>query len=77
MLPNTTLDRQLLIVQREDGFERRFVRRCERCGTALGYEIAGASEEAGAVAERGHRGVVYLLEAGLRTTEALVASKPA
>jgi len=56
LLLNTTLDRRPVIVRREDGFEKRWVRRCGRCRTGVGY----------ALDEKGE--VVYLLEEGLVET---------
>jgi len=59
LLLNTTVDRKPVIVRREDGFEKRWVRRCGRCRTGVGYML----EEEGKV--------VYLLEEGLVDTETL------
>lgn len=54
------------MVQREDGFERRRVWRCGRCGVVVGYEIErekGAKEVGRAV---------FLLEGALVETEEMV-----
>lgn len=56
LLLNMTLDRRAVVVRREDGFEKRWVRRCGRCRTGVGYILD----------ERGE--VVYLLEEGLVET---------
>ena len=53
------------MVRREDGFEKRRVWRCGRCGVGVGYEVVGAGEK-GAEGERVR--VMYLLEGGLRET---------
>lgn len=50
------------MVQREDGFERRRVWRCGRCGVVVGYEV----EREKGVKEVGR--VVFLLEGGLVET---------
>ena len=62
LLLNTTLDRRAVVVRREDGFEKRWIRRCARCRTGIGYvlhENLGRGEGMGAV---------YLLEDGLVNT---------
>ena len=59
LLLNTTLDRKPVVVRREDGFEKRWVRRCGRCRTGVGY---GLEEKAS---------VVYLFEEGLVETKVL------
>lgn len=51
------------MVQREDGFERRRVWRCGRCGVVIGYEVE--REKGGKEVRR----VVFLLEGGLVETE--------
>jgi len=53
--------RKVVVVRREDGFEKRRVHRCGRCGVGVGYEILG---QEGELKER----VIYLLEGGLVTT---------
>ena len=62
LLLNTTLDRRAVVVRREDGFEKRWIRRCARCRTGIGYVL---NESLG----RGEgMGVVYLLEDALVNT---------
>lgn len=58
LLLNTTLDRRPVVVRRADGFEKRWVRRCGRCRTGVGYVLD----------EGGEGEVVYLLEEGLVET---------
>lgn len=65
LLLNTTLDRRAVVVRREDGFEKRWVRRCGRCRTGVGYVLSGKLQEGEGM------GVVYLLEEGFVETEAL------
>ena len=65
LLLNTTLDRRAVVVRREDGFEKRWVRRCGRCRTGIGYVLIGKMEEGEGM------GVVYLLEDGLVATDHL------
>lgn len=54
--------RKLVVVRREDGFEKRRVHRCGRCGVCVGYEIVGEEGEGGGR-------VIYLLEGGLVLSE--------
>jgi hypothetical protein len=64
--------RKVVVVRREDGFEKRRVYRCGRCGVGVGYEIVGAGvcqegeKEGGEGEEEGR--VIYLLEGGLVET---------
>ncbi|KAI4225981.1 MAG: hypothetical protein L6R36_003517 [Xanthoria steineri] len=65
--------RKLLAVQREDGWEKRRLWRCGRCGVAVGYEILGEEEPAGVIAGGKKEGdvvgkVLFLLEGGLVET---------
>ena len=53
----------MLVVRREDGFEKRRVYRCGRCGVGVGYEVL---REGGGEGEEGR--VVYLMEGGLVET---------
>lgn len=54
--------RKVVVVRREDGFEKRRVHRCGRCGVGVGYEIVGEEGEV-------HKRVIYLLQGGLVVTE--------
>lgn len=58
--------RKVVVVRREDGFEKRRVFRCGRCGVGVGYEILEGGEEEGVGVEKGR--VIYLLEGGLVET---------
>ena len=65
--------RKPLVVQREDGWEKRRLWRCGRCGVAVGYEILGDEEPATVAAGGGKKGdgvgkVLFLLEGGLVET---------
>lgn len=51
--------RKIVVVRREDGFEKRRVWRCGRCGVGVGYEVVGKEDE-------GRGRVMFLLEGGLR-----------
>ena len=69
--PSLRLARKMVVVRREDGFERRRVWRCGRCGVGVGYEVLRAGEDKGEGErdrERERGRVMYLLEGGLRET---------
>lgn len=55
--------RKVLIVRREDGFEKRRMYRCGRCGVGVGYEIMRADG-----GERREGRVLFLMEGGLVET---------
>ena len=66
LLPALRPARKPIMVQREDGFERRRVWRCGRCGVVVGYEVER---------EKGRKEVgrvVFLLEGGLVETGEMV-----
>lgn len=72
LMLNTTVDRRPVIVRREDGFEKRWVKRCARCRTGIGYVLGLQQQEMGGSGDAGG-GVMYLLEEGLVETKALRA----
>lgn len=58
------------MVQREDGWEKRRIWRCGRCGLGVGYEVVREEERVGGV-EKGDKEVqkvLFLLEGGLVET---------
>ncbi|KAL8666106.1 MAG: hypothetical protein Q9168_007554 [Polycauliona sp. 1 TL-2023] len=62
-----------IVVQREDGWEKRRLWRCARCGVAVGYEIIGEEELPGDIPGGRKKGdglgkVLFLLEGGLVET---------
>lgn len=58
--------RKVVVVRREDGFEKRRVWRCGRCGVGVGYEVLRDERGKDDGRERGR--VIYLLEGGLVET---------
>lgn len=59
--------RKVIIVQRTDGWEKRRVWRCGRCGLGVGYEVLG--EEQGKEGKNEEKGrVLFLLEGSLVAT---------
>lgn len=72
LLSNTRPARKAIVVQREDGWEKRRVWRCGRCALGWGYEIEIAEgEEAKEKSQR----VVYLLDGGLVETAAMIGAR--
>lgn len=69
LAPSLRPARKLIIVRREDGFERRRVYRCGRCGLTIGYEMETETAPTGAVGKGVEGKVIYLLEGGLVATE--------
>ncbi|KAL8682489.1 MAG: hypothetical protein Q9186_001436 [Xanthomendoza sp. 1 TL-2023] len=65
--PNLKATRKPIVVQREDGWEKRRMWRCMRCGVGVGYEILGDGEEA-VEKVTGVGKVLFLLEGGLAET---------
>lgn len=72
LLSNTRPARKAIVVQREDGWEKRRVWRCGRCALGWGYEIEVA--EGGEAKEKLPR-VMYLLDGGLVETAAMVGAR--
>ena len=60
--------RKALVVRREDGYEKRRVYRCGRCGIGVGYEIVREEEGEGEGEGKDGGRVVYLIEGGLMET---------
>lgn len=58
------------MIRREDGFEKRWLLRCQRCKLVVGYQLDGAqSEQENEEAMTGRRGdVMYVLQGALSTT---------
>lgn len=83
---NSALDLKPLVVRRSDGFEKRWLWRCQRCGVPWGYQLApevsrralgfeeGDDREEGGEGKVGKEGesVVYLLDGAFVGTGELV-----
>ena len=68
--------RKAVVVQREDGWERRRVWRCGRCGVVVAYELEGVEDGTGIEPEGSEKKrlkVMYLLEEGLVETGKMMA----
>ncbi len=72
LLSNTRPARKAIVVQMEDGWEKRRVWRCGRCALGWGYEIEIG--EGGEAKEKSQR-VMYLLDGGLVETAAMVGAR--
>ncbi|KAK8198018.1 hypothetical protein IWZ00DRAFT_485746 [Phyllosticta capitalensis] len=73
-------DRTPLIIQRDDGLEKRYLARCGRCRVVVGYWLDWsqfASSVSGAAGKTSGRreDVVYLLPGGLLNTQDMAAGK--
>ena len=62
-MQNMRPTRKEVIVRREDGFEKRRVYRCGRCGVGVGYVLVGQEED-----PKEREKVLYLLHGGLVET---------
>lgn len=64
-----SVDDNAIVLKLDDGFEKRYAVRCNRCGLAAGYQL-DKSQFSGSEADSGPRpDVVYILPGGLLTTE--------
>lgn len=63
------------VLKLDDGFEKRFSVRCNRCGLAAGYHL-DKSQFTGSESESGPKtDVLYVLPGGLLTTEEMREGK--
>ena len=76
LLSNTRPARKAIVVQRDDGWEKRRVWRCGRCALGWGYEIENAEGEEGKGKEKAVR-VMYILDGGLVETETMMQGREA
>ncbi|KAI5207957.1 hypothetical protein E4T38_03027 [Aureobasidium subglaciale] len=67
LLTNTTLDTAPTIIRLEDGFEKRYFHKCNRCDLSVGYSLDKSQSEDG----KGMKGEV----GGLVGTENMKAAK--
>ncbi len=83
MLLGLAPERKLILVRREDGFEKRILHRCTRCKLVVGYELQNqANEDAmdvdgepskGKGKEEGFTGrVIYLLPSWIMSTDIMM-----
>jgi len=68
-----------VVVRRADGFEKRYLLQCGRCGTTVGYHIdtsqypvSGSTPDA---RQGANRDVVYILPGSMVTTEAMAGGQ--
>jgi len=74
ILVGAVLDPNAIIIRREDGFEKRYLRRCERCRLVIGYHL-DSSQYDGAKGSGRRDGVVYILPGSLVSTEDMSEGK--
>ncbi|KAI4101484.1 MAG: hypothetical protein L6R37_004893 [Teloschistes peruensis] len=66
--PNLKTTRKPIVVQREDGWEKRRIWRCGRCGLGIGYEVLSDENSLKGVGEKRLDKTLFLLEEGLFET---------
>jgi hypothetical protein len=70
-----TTDQTAVVIRLDDGFEKRYPARCDRCGLMAGYRL-DKSQTTGKEQSTGpDDSVLYILPGGLMTTEDLEAGK--
>lgn len=68
-------DSTAVVLKLEDGFEKRYAVRCDRCGLTAGYRL-DKSQFIGSENETGpNEDVLYVLQGGLMTTEEMRGGK--
>lgn len=75
LLPALRPTRKITLVQRDDGYERRRVWRCGRCGLGIGYEVENADSakvKDGGEEEEERMRVMFVLEDSLMRTESML-----
>ncbi|MCJ1468123.1 hypothetical protein MMC07_006751 [Pseudocyphellaria aurata] len=79
LLPSLRPARKSTLVERDDGYERRRVWRCGRCGLTIGYEVENTEsakiKDGGGEDDRVR--VMYILKDGLMPTESMLSAAPA
>ena len=68
LLHNLRPARKAIVVQREDGYEKRKMWWCGRCGCGIGYELDAAKSSERRGKEEEKLRIMYLLEDGLTET---------
>jgi hypothetical protein len=72
LLLHTTVDRKPIIVQRPDGFEKRWLRKCAHCRVPWGYQLQVDEETDGQTEEESNKSLVlYLFPDSLINTDDL------
>jgi hypothetical protein len=74
VLVGAVLDPKAIIIRREDGFEKRYLQRCERCRLVVGYHL-DSSQYDGAKGSGRRDGVVYVLPGSVVSTEDMSEGK--
>jgi hypothetical protein len=76
MLLGLGKDQKPTIVRRSDGFERRLLYRCFRCGLVVGYEILQDGNLISVDGRGGFKGkVIYILPAGVVSTQRMMSGE--
>jgi len=68
LLKGSVLDAKATMIRREDGFEKRYMHRCERCDTVVGYQLDKSQWEETKGGSGRREDVLYVLRGGLMET---------
>lgn len=76
VLLSVLLDRKARVVARSDGFEKRWLQRCGRCKSTVGYQLDHEQFREPEPGKSGRReDVVYLLTNSLQTTSEMMEAE--
>lgn len=73
ILQNLVAERKPVVIKRDDGFEKRTLRRCKRCDLVIGYELDETHFDGSEVRADD---VVYILPGSLQSTQNMKTEKP-
>jgi hypothetical protein len=72
----TVADQTSVVIRGEEGFEKRYLAKCGRCGVVVGYWLDWGMFGEDVEAKKARReDVVYVLPGGWASTEEMVAGK--
>jgi len=69
VLQSTSLAPKAIVVQSEDGYEKRWEQRCQRCSLTIGYHLDHGQFGGDAQTTGRREDVIYLLPGGLLGTD--------
>ncbi|KAF2721480.1 hypothetical protein K431DRAFT_224273 [Polychaeton citri CBS 116435] len=74
-LVNSTFERSAVVLRLEDGFEKRYAIRCQRCRLLVGYQLHWSQFDESRKASGQRDDVIYILPGGFMSTEEMEAGK--
>lgn len=75
LLHGVSTESSSIVVEREDGFEKRYLQRCPRCNITVGYQLDKSMYKDPGNESGPREDVVYLLPGGLVSTEDMMEGK--